>query len=76
MHHKLKIEDCFAKRILAQEKNFEIRFNDRDYQVGDLISFTHTLLKDNKYRVVYIHTGLGLKEGYVIMQLVKTTKNK
>ena len=37
--HELKIEDEYFKEVLRENKTFELRKNDRDYQVGDLIHF-------------------------------------
>ena len=37
--HELKIKEEYFNAILRGEKTFELRKNDRDYQVGDLIHF-------------------------------------
>ena len=37
--HELKIKEDYFNAILRGEKTFELRKNDRDYQVGDLIHF-------------------------------------
>lgn len=37
--HELKIKDEDFKEVLRVNKRFELRKNDRDYQVGDLIHF-------------------------------------
>ena len=39
MEHYLKIKSKYFSRILSKDKTFEVRFNDRDYQVGDTIRF-------------------------------------
>ena len=41
--HKLKIWESNYKDILDEIKHFEVRKNDRDYQVGDILEL-------NKYR--------------------------
>lgn len=41
--HELKIKEKYYKAIIDGNKTFELRKNDRDYQVGDLIKFTDTL---------------------------------
>jgi len=46
--HELKIEENYLTHILEGRKTFEIRFNDRDYQVGDKIEFTPIMRTDNK----------------------------
>lgn len=37
--HILKIKEEYFKEVLRGNKTFELRKNDRDYQVGDLIHF-------------------------------------
>ena len=39
MKHELKIEQKYLIRILTGQKKFEVRVNDRDYQIGDEIVF-------------------------------------
>ena len=70
--HELKIKSCFFREIINCEKTFELRYNDRDYRVGDIL-----LLRE--YDVDYTgHVALvevtsilkehdGLKAGFVIM---------
>lgn len=38
--HELKILDIYYEEVANGTKPFELRKNDRDYQVGDLIHFT------------------------------------
>lgn len=38
-HHNLKIEPKYFGKVCAGTKNFELRKNDRDYQVGDKVRF-------------------------------------
>lgn len=47
MKHEIKIKQCYLIHILEGRKNFEVRRNDRDYQVGDIIKFLP--LKDDDY---------------------------
>ena len=37
--HNLKIEKSYFNAIMGGKKTFEIRNNDRDFQVGDLVTF-------------------------------------
>jgi hypothetical protein len=74
--HELKIYPKYFKAILDEKKTFEIRKNDRDFQVGDI-----AVLKewDNiKYSGREIHATIkymlddafiGLAEGYVAFSL-------
>ena len=80
MVHTIKIQLEYANRILDEAKKFEVRKNDRDYQVGDLLRFkvidtkyacpreeVDHELNNQAYRITYIHTGLGMQPGYVIL---------
>lgn len=83
MLHTLKIERPYADAILNGDKNFEVRYNDRGYQKGDFVRFitlddvskttdlTHSLT-DNIYEITYVHSGLGMKEGFVTLGIKPT----
>ena len=71
--HELKIEPEYFKPIITGKKMFEIRKNDRDYQVGDKLFLYE--YKDNKYTgifavatISYI-TDFQQKEGFVVLGL-------
>ena len=76
MTHNLKIRDQFADAVLNGEKTFEVRYNDRGYQKGDQIVFTviddigitmhHHPLNDKVYEIMYVLSGWGIKEDYVV----------
>lgn len=36
--HSLKITPMYFREILTGSKNFEVRYNDRNYKVGDILS--------------------------------------
>ena len=38
-HHDLKTDPEYYENVCAGIKNFELRKNDRDYQVGDTVTF-------------------------------------
>ena len=71
MRHYLKIKQCYLERIMDGVKKFEVRFNDRDYQVNDTIRFT--VLPDYgpgyipDYIITYVHHGLGMQDNYVVL---------
>jgi len=73
--HRLKIKDEYLISLIASQKKAEVRFNDRDYKVGDLLVFQRPyFMKDNrgiKYRfeITHVHEGLGLADGYVMLSL-------
>lgn len=77
MIHELKILPEYFEEVETNHKTFEIRKNDRDFQVGDILilnewdgGYTDNsverlvtyILSDNKY----------VKEGYVIMSIIET----
>ena len=74
MIHVIKIQKPYADAIADGRKNFEVRLNDRGYNAGDFVRFIVkdgelTLLShplDGDYRITYVHSGLGLQEGYVV----------
>lgn len=91
MEHDLKIEQNDLSRILTGQKTFEIRNNDRDYQVGDVIHFlplksetydVYEVAKEvcyngkiPKYSITYI-TDFGLMGGFVALGIeCKITSN-
>jgi len=78
--HHLKIEPNYLKNLLDGSKKAEIRFNDRDYQVGDMIEFVDYSKFDRPesvfFTITHIHSGLGLKEGYVVLSVIKCHGDK
>lgn len=83
MNHELKTLPRYFERVLTGEKTFELRKNDRDFQVGDQISlleFNPDLIhEENKgytgrimgCSISYIFHGgqYGLESGYCILRL-------
>lgn len=76
--HELKIKRKYFDAILEGKKTFELRKNDRDYQVGDLIWFivvsdygSHDGLKHGEtYQITYILNNVpeyGLDKDYCIL---------
>ena len=83
--HELKIKECFMQNIENGRKSFEVRFNDRDFQVDDTIKFSAiedlidgvsecVCIVALKYRIIYVHSGIGLKKGYVVLSIKPITK--
>lgn len=74
--HKVKILEDFALKHHLKLKPWELRKNDRDYKVGDAITFS-VIDKDGLVvgsytrRIEYIFEGgeYGLEKGFVIMTL-------
>lgn len=87
MIHKLKAEQKWLSRVLTGEKTFDVRKNDRDYQVGDQISFLPLQTKVDgvdvysikspipNYIITYIYSDIGMAPDYVVLGLKEITKN-
>ena len=85
--HELKIKHEYLINVALGIKTFELRKNDRDYQVGDLIHFIdikedytskyeiEPYIDDNQlYRITYILKDCvyyGLDKGYCILSIKK-----
>lgn len=77
MLHEIKLKEDYIIPVLSGDKNFEVRFNDRGYQKGDLIkfkaisrqgvSYVHPELEKVVFEITYVHSGLGLQEDYVVL---------
>ena len=70
--HNLKIKAEYANAKLRGDKPFEIRLNDRDFKIGDLIRYTCTDSKivdeeisKKLYCIAYI-TDYEQKDGYIV----------
>lgn len=78
--HELKILHKYCIALVTKEKSFEIRKNDRDFRVGDILHLKEIEDESKEYtgfemflKVNYIHQGLGLEDGYVCMSVKETT---
>jgi uncharacterized protein DUF3850 len=78
MIHELKTWPLFFKRVLTGQKNFELRKDDRGFEIGDTLNLKEWDPITNEYtgrtvlrRVTYILRGgeFGLEPGYVIMSI-------
>jgi hypothetical protein len=70
--HNLKIKAEYASAKLRGDKPFEIRLNDRDFQVGDIVNYTcidssifNEKISKKLYYITYI-TNFEQKDGYVV----------
>ena len=74
MTHSIKILEPYATAIVEGRKTFEVRYNDRGYNCGDFVRFKVLVdgiemphpLRDMKFRITYVHSGLGLEKDYVV----------
>jgi len=75
--HKLKTVQPYFQDVLSGDKRFEVRYNDRNFQVGDRLLLEEYDPKTGsysgaklEYSICYIlEDYLALKDGYVILGL-------
>ena len=73
--HALKSWPQYFDLMMSGDKNFELRKNDRDYQVGDVCQFFEwnkekglTGRRSLFYKITYVlHKTPGLLPGYVVL---------
>lgn len=75
MTHHLKLSCHYADAVLAGQKNFEIRYNDRGFQRGDKVVFTvvddckitmsHPLNRET-FLITYLVHGFGLEKDWCV----------
>jgi len=74
-HHYLKIKPKYFRAIAGGRKNFEVRFNDRNYQEYDMLHLQE--YAGDEYTGRYINAEVTYllddpdfcKEGFVVMAL-------
>lgn len=74
-HHQLKTETEYYQAIEKKLKKFEVRKNDRDFQVGDMVTLketvngTYTGREILPMEITYILYGgkFGIEDGYCVM---------
>lgn len=76
MTHTLKVETSYYSALVSGDKTFEIRFNDRGYQKGDVLHLLPWSAEFQCYiepydgilkTVTYVYSGLGMQENYVCL---------
>ena len=78
--HDLKILNDFADSVVAGDKTFEIRENDRGFQKGDFIKFQVTdktgistnylhSINNKLYEITFVLSEWGLKNGFVALAI-------
>lgn len=78
--HRLKLAKMFFEAVDTGKKSFELRKNDRNYQIGDILELHEMSNGEETGRVtekqvVYILEGFkGLEEGYCILGLDEKEK--
>lgn len=73
--HELKIAPEYFKKILSKEKSFELRYNDRNYKVGDILKLKEYdngqyTGEEKSVKITYILQDFeGLKSNYTILSI-------
>jgi Domain of unknown function (DUF3850) len=77
--HNLKIAPVYFEPVRDKIKTWEIRKNDREFAVGDILHLKEYDQENNEFtgrgcyrNVTHIHhgPGYGLAEGYCIMSII------
>lgn len=81
--HCIKLNYKYVYDVVEKRKKFEVRYNDRDYCVGDEIVFivvddkgdiVKHFIEQKVYKIIYIFDDLiGLKENYIIFEIEELT---
>lgn len=85
MTHNIKLLEEFCDAVDRGDKSFEVRKNDRNYKVGDIVRFL-PIAKDsypvahpvqNKtFRITCVLSGWGIKEGFVAFGIKEITERR
>lgn len=84
VEHDLKIWPAYFGPVATDLKPWELRLNDRNYGVGDVLNLREWDPHRSYYTgrgcrrvVTYIlHAGFGLPDGYVVMSVARLTPPK
>lgn len=76
--HELKTWPAFYERVISNDKNFEVRVDDRSYQTGDMLILKewnpetelYTSREVSRFVTFVMHGGqFGIEPGYVVLAL-------
>ncbi len=75
MVHELKIAPNYFEKVVSKEKSFEVRYNDRNFKVGDILKLMEYV--DGSYtsqsifvKVTYILREFeGLQPNFVVLSI-------
>ena len=87
--HRIKLDIAYYDDVMSGTKTFEIRKDDRDYEVGDLVIFIpadHGIVlppwgegEERIFRITYLigsSTFGGIREGYVVFGISEVKEAK
>ena len=73
--HELKIAPEYFEKVVSKEKTFEFRYNDRNYQVGDILKLKeyhndNYTGRETSVQITYILQDFeGLQKNYAILSI-------
>lgn len=78
--HVLKLQKDFCDAVYNGTKQFELRYNDRGFQRGDLIRFVamdgeekiEHPINNREYMITYVLAGWGLQRNFVALSIWDT----
>lgn len=85
MLHEIKLDISFCDLVNDGIKTFEVRKNDKNYQIGDLVRFKpvgvcfHPVehpIKDKTYKITYVLSGWGIEEGFCVFAIKESEAEK
>ena len=62
MIHELKIAPEYFEKVVSKEKSFEVRYNDRNFQVGDILGLMEYIDGSYTGRSVYVKVTYILRD--------------
>ncbi|NCD42803.1 MAG: DUF3850 domain-containing protein [Bacteroidia bacterium] len=84
MEHELKVKPEYYHSLFTGEKTCEVRYNDRDFQVGDVL-ILHCIEPTNRFlidmplfrTITYVLKGgqYGIHSEYVVLSIHETEEN-
>lgn len=75
MVHELKISPNYFEKVVSKEKSFEVRYNNRNFRVGDILKLMEYTEGSYTGRSVYakvtyiLQDFKGLQPNYVVLSI-------
>lgn len=75
MVHELKIAPNYFEKVVSNEKSFEVRYDDRNFQVGDILKLMEFVGGSYTGRSVYVKVTYilrdfeGLQPNFVVLSI-------
>ena len=62
MVHELKIAPNYFEKVVSKEKSFEVRYNDRDFKIGDILKLMEYVDGSYTGQSIYVKVTYILRE--------------